>query len=119
MAAEKEVGPEVEVLLPAVTRDIRREDNMQTSPCFVIFLPGLHFLNGEPGERQKKWRGEVGPKRVPVEISPIEVIPTGINGLAFGMLGRIETFTDDCSVFLFECDALRREIRALVECAVG
>lgn len=67
MPAKKKVGTEVEILLPAMARDVRRLRDAETFPQFIDFSPRVYFLNCESGHRDVERCCKVCPKTIAVK----------------------------------------------------
>jgi hypothetical protein len=86
MPAKQKVGAEVEILLPAVARDVLWVRDTQPSPQLITFMPGFYFLESETGHREVKRRCQVCPKSIAVEVGSIENIPCSIDRFALCVL---------------------------------
>jgi hypothetical protein len=82
MPAKHKVRAEVEILLAAMARDVRRVRYAKASPQFISSCHGIYFLNGETGHREVEWRRQICPKSIAVEVGSIENIPRSIDSFA-------------------------------------
>ena len=91
MSAEKQVGAEIEILLPAMACDIRRVGHPKSSPQLITLVPGSDLLDSEVRHREMERCREVRPKSVPVEIRPIESVPGSIDSaILAGVLWKLD-----------------------------
>ena len=118
MPAKKKVRAEVEILLPAVARNVWRVRYTEASPQFISFVPRFYFLNGETWHRKVERRCQVCPKSIAVEICSIENVPGSIDPFALCVLRGMEPFFDNGPVRFLDSDPIRSEVGSLVICAV-
>jgi hypothetical protein len=118
MPSKEKVRAEVEILPPAMARDISWVHYSEASPQFVIFAPRIYFLNNETGHRKMEWRRQVCPQSIAVEVGSIESIPRSIDRLTLCVLRRIEPFIDNGPVQSLDSDPVRRKVGSLVICAI-
>src|SRR5580693_2096492 len=91
MTPQESVRPEVEVLLFAVTCDIRRKRRAQASPFLIILLPGWNLDNIKAWPSEEKWHVQIGPECVAVEVRAIQCIPGRVRILALRMFSWIKS----------------------------
>jgi hypothetical protein len=63
MPPKEKVRAEVEILFPAVARDVWGVRYTEASPQFIIFAPRFYFLNTETRHRKVERRCQVCPKK--------------------------------------------------------
>jgi len=118
MPAKQKVRAEVEILLPAVARDVWWVRYTEASPQFIIFAPRFYFLNGETRHRKVERRRQVCPKSIAVEVSSIENVPGSIDRLALCVLRGMDPLFGNGPVQFLDGDPVRREVGSLVICAM-
>jgi hypothetical protein len=80
MSAKQKVRAEVGILLPAMTRDVRRVRDAEASPQFS-FVPRIYFLNGETGHCEVGRRRQACPKSIAVEVGSIVTLTNPLKAL--------------------------------------
>ena len=119
MPAKQKVRAEVEILLPAVARDVWWVRDTESPPQFITFAPRFYFLSSETRHRKVEGRCQVCPKSMAVEVGSIENVPGSIDRFALCVLRGMEPFVNNGPVQFLEGDAVRREVGSLVICAIG
>ena len=94
MPAKQKVRAEVEILLPAVARDVWRVRDTEASPPLITFVPRFYCLDSETVHPKVERRCQVCPKSIAVQVGPIESIPGSIDRFALCVLRGMESFRD-------------------------
>ena len=114
MSSKQKVRAEVEILLPAVTRDVRWVRDTEASPQFITFVPRCYFLDSETGHSKVERRCQVRPKSIAVEVSTIENVPGSIDRFAYCVLRGMVPFFDNGPIQFVDGNPVRREVSSLV-----
>jgi hypothetical protein len=73
---------EVQRLLSTVGRDIRGKADLQTTPRFACFLPGLDFFGINAGSGKEKRSIHIRPHRASREVCELQIAPGGLESVS-------------------------------------
>src|SRR5260221_4672001 len=100
--ADQAAAIDVKNLLGAVGRNMIRKGDLKPPARFAVVLPRLDFFRLESRQREDEGRVEIVPHRVAAEISEMQIVPRGFDGMALKGAARILSILDRLSVRGFD-----------------